>query len=1384
MTKTNSRGIDFGTGADQVSARSIPANFTPTTYTPDDIAAEGNDKISAHLRGIDQYLGTVSGGGSERVFILDPSVSPSGNTYSSMSDLLSAGAAYPGNKKILINNSESPETPITVGSGTYDFSEYSIEYYRESDVFLGFGISFDSGTTLTGFFREHNVGLVFNNTVNPVMELSSVLHISAGYFGQISNQGSEPVFRINTGSNVLFSIFTIAPPFDAGSEIFEISGGVLIWYVMSKASAAHLNNTPNVFKGSSGNVNIAMLTGDEYTEENINWSGPPPTVSVYQYRHAIENDGSPVANRPVMNFTGAGVSVTDLGGKTVVDIPGGGGGPLTVVQANGETINLTGLSASTADDNIVAGLPTGHGMEVGDIIEFSQTLTVQFINYRTYARRVIEIQDDLFNYIQETDVVPVGISGTYDLEITVDGGSPTNVSFTVTGGTDTWANVVSAITSGLSTAGLNATAYFNSPSTLWAGGVSNAQAGILIRSNTFGTGSAVNSISNGLSNDFFAALGSVSYSTNTNSDDSTGANFDLALSPGFTFSAITYSVSGPIYNGSFTVISPVFPGVAIIQPLTPDLFTNGYTTQNSADLSAATANHTMPGTNVSGTVTVTNVNDVTYSGTPVTVATIPTIDVIKKHYINNGNIGIGTQNPQYPFDVVADLYYKGSRFKKCNFTASAAPISSDDTTQGYEIDSLWVYNGLVYVCTDASSGSAVWNEIGVGGVTSVNGDSGPAVTLTTDNINEGASNFYYSETRFNNSLSTKTTDDLGEGTTNLYFSGKTTDNLPEGTTNLYFSGKDTDDLVEGITNKYVTQAQKNEFHTNHANRSSLDYLQITSPSNGELLTYDSNVSKVVNTNATDILSPTIVNQYQYLNSLDYSNTYEKRNYPLSYNRNSSLFRAASVGYDPIIFADNDYIFHRTSSIPQIRTKITNIVAASVGLSFTTQSDVIKIARDTFIVSGKLVKLSRTSVKILGSITQPSGTLMLAVMRENQTFQLGDVSPVMSLVYIEGNGTASPVFKSYDVNFSSSTVNLVSTVNYSSLVEYNALYTDVSYLWDQQGIVTYPTDTNNYYQLKFRLAATGYDGSVVQCWAREVQIQTLSGSLTFPASINGKVTTTAGIPPTQHYFSHDLLLLNSGSQTLVYSYQSLVSNTFQTLSYNSKSPPIPFPTSDYPRGYAVLTNLGSNYGISYIDSISLQEISYKVMSSPNLSSPSLNTYAVIDENYRSVIAFVTTDLFIAGERELEIGEYAIQTSTLFAHTAAGYGSTATKIPYFSTLEENSPNNRFTVVNNSTDGLSITIRVKGVYAVTYWYDASAAEHGGISLNASSTSTDITSLNAAQRVQLDRTAAAGIINVSTEISLDVGDVIRPHNTGISAGTAAYCGFRIEFIRPAAKK
>jgi hypothetical protein len=56
-------------------------------------------------------------------------------------------------------------------------------------------------------------------------------------------------------------------------------------------------------------------------------------------------------------------------------------------------------------------------------------------------------------------------------------------------------------------------------------------------------------------------------------------------------------------------------------------------------------------------------------------------------------------------------------------------------------------------------------------VTSVNGQTG-VVSLDSDDISEGATNFYYTETRFNSSFSGKDTDDLSEGSTNLYFTNE------------------------------------------------------------------------------------------------------------------------------------------------------------------------------------------------------------------------------------------------------------------------------------------------------------------------------------------------------------------------------------------------------------------------------------------------------------------------------------------------------------------------------------------------------------------------------------------------------------------------------------
>lgn len=80
--------------------------------------------------------------------------------------------------------------------------------------------------------------------------------------------------------------------------------------------------------------------------------------------------------------------------------------------------------------------------------------------------------------------------------------------------------------------------------------------------------------------------------------------------------------------------------------------------------------------------------------------------------------------------------------------------------------------GKIYITIDNNktyrwSGS-VYAEITSGAVNSVNSKTG-VVVLNSDDISEGASNFYYTSARFDASLATKTTDNLTEGVSNLYF---------------------------------------------------------------------------------------------------------------------------------------------------------------------------------------------------------------------------------------------------------------------------------------------------------------------------------------------------------------------------------------------------------------------------------------------------------------------------------------------------------------------------------------------------------------------------------------------------------------------------------------
>lgn len=82
-------------------------------------------------------------------------------------------------------------------------------------------------------------------------------------------------------------------------------------------------------------------------------------------------------------------------------------------------------------------------------------------------------------------------------------------------------------------------------------------------------------------------------------------------------------------------------------------------------------------------------------------------------------------------------------------------------------------------------------------------------TLTTNDIGEGGSNFYYTDSRFDTRLASRTTEDLAEGSTNLYYTNTRVDSRVANHVgaNLDLSSKTTDALVEGSTNLYYTDAR-------------------------------------------------------------------------------------------------------------------------------------------------------------------------------------------------------------------------------------------------------------------------------------------------------------------------------------------------------------------------------------------------------------------------------------------------------------------------------------------------------------------------------------------------------------------------------------------------
>jgi hypothetical protein len=127
------------------------------------------------------------------------------------------------------------------------------------------------------------------------------------------------------------------------------------------------------------------------------------------------------------------------------------------------------------------------------------------------------------------------------------------------------------------------------------------------------------------------------------------------------------------------------------------------------------------------------------------------------------------------------------------------------------------------------------------------------------------------------------------------------------------------------------------------------------------------------------------------------------------------------------------------------------------------------------------------------------------------------------------------------------------------------------------------------------------------------------------------------------------------------------------------------------------------------------------------------------------------------------------SVVRLNTANGYGSTNTKIRRFTNTVTNQGSD-ITYADSATLGATFTINTTGIYGVSYSECVSADNAFGVSLNASSFTTNIQSLTASEILCItEQTSANAIGCAAGTYYLSAGNILRPQSMGVAVGTSA---------------
>lgn len=138
------------------------------------------------------------------------------------------------------------------------------------------------------------------------------------------------------------------------------------------------------------------------------------------------------------------------------------------------------------------------------------------------------------------------------------------------------------------------------------------------------------------------------------------------------------------------------------------------------------------------------------------------------------------------------------------------------------------------------------------------------------------------------------------------------------------------------------------------------------------------------------------------------------------------------------------------------------------------------------------------------------------------------------------------------------------------------------------------------------------------------------------------------------------------------------------------------------------------------------------------------------------------------------------SSCAIYGAIGLGSGNTRIRRYTAANVVTVGSDITYTSSSANGDSFTINRYGVYTMhASDYSTSGADYFGFSLNSNQLSTDITSITAANILNVSQSISAGAMNIAWTAELFPGDVVRVHVETTSWVTSNSIAQRFGIVR-----